>query len=362
MKKKGLIITLAIIVLLAVAAFVLHRMYGQSTTYDDDFYIEDTSTITKIYIADKLDNQVLLTRVPNDTTWMVNDQYEASQPLVRSLLGTLNTMRIRNRVNKAAAKNEVKLLAGKSTKVEIYQNVYRIDWFNHHWQFFPHEKLTNTYYVGHETQDLLGTIMLREGDKWPVVVHIPGFRGFVGPQFITNPLLWRSHRIVDLPVSKIERIELNIPAVPSESFAICREGEGFYMEMLENHQRVDGFDTARVAQFLSSFTNLNFDEYAAAVPKTELDTTFSKPPRTILRIKDTEGNEHVLKTYLKYNNPDDIINMPDPEMYEVFDLDRLYAVLDDKDTVLIQYFVFDNILQHASFFRGAAINNPTIQH
>ena len=361
MKKKRIHITVIIIMLLAVAAIVAHRIYGQTATYDDDFHIEDTSTITKIYLVDKLDNHALLTRVENDTTWLVDEQYEASQPLVRSLLETLNTMRIRHRVNKAAAKNEIKLLAGKSTKVEIYQMVYRIDWFHHKWQWFPHEKLTNTYYIGHETQDLLGTVMLREGDKWPVVIHIPGFRGFVGPQFITNPLLWRSHRIVDLPISKIERIELEIPAVPEESFAICREGEGFYMEMLENHQRVEGFDTARVAQFLSSFTNLNFDEYAAAVPKTELDTTFSKPPRTILRIKDTEGNEHVLKTYLKYNNPDDAINMPDPEMYEVFDLNRLYAVLDDKDTVLIQYFVFDNILQQASFFRGNA-NSSIVIH
>ena len=36
----------------------------------------------------------------------------------------------------------------------------------------------------------------------------------------------------------------------------------------------------------------------------------------------------------------------------MFDLNRLYATIDDKDTVLIQYFVFDNILQPASFFLG----------
>ena len=39
-------------------------------------------------------------------------------------------------------------------------------------------------------------------------------------------------------------------------------------------------------------------------------------------------------------------------MYEMFDLNRLYAIIDNKDSVLIQYFVFDNILQPASFFLG----------
>jgi hypothetical protein len=48
-------------------------------------------------------------------------------------------------------------------------------------------------------------------------------------------------------------------------------------------------------------------------------------------------------------------------MYEVLDLNRLYAIVSHGgstsdytgDTVLIQYFVFDNILQPASYFLGA---------
>ncbi len=352
MKKKKLFILLAVVLVLGLGAVVVSHRYGSRSTFDMDFNIENTETITKIFMADKFDNKVLLSRVEDDTIWLVDNEYEASQPLIDMLLETLNSMRVRQRVNKSAIAEENRQLAGRSVKVEVYQKVFFIDWFGHHVRLLPHEKRAVTYYVGHETQDMLGTVMFREGDKAPVIAHIPGFRGFLGPQFITNPLSWRTHRIVNLPVSKIDRIELEIPGEPSESFAICREDKGFYMELLQGHQRVDGFDTSRVAQFLSSFTNLNFDEYAAAVPKVELDTTFAKAPRTILRIKDTEGNERVLKTYLKYKNPDDILAMPDPEMYEIFDLDRLYAVLDDKDTVLIQYFVFDNILQHASFFRG----------
>ena len=191
----------------------------------------------------------------------------------------------------------------------------------------------------------------------PYIVHIPGFRGCISPRFYIDPYLWRSHSIVSLPVQKIARVELEIPSMPTESFAVVREGEGFTFNLLNPPTKVEGFDTARVAQLLSSFVNLNFDEYAKVVPKVELDTTFSREPRTILRITDTEGETRELKTYIKYSNPDDLRAMPDTTMYQVFDLDRLYAVLDGKDTVLIQYYTFDNILQPASFFLGREKNH-----
>ena len=293
MKKRNrilIIIAVVVAVAAAVIAYVLSR-----PTFVQDYHIEDTSSITKIFLADKEDNEVTLTREA-DSSWTVNGEYAANQPLVDLLLETLNTMRIRQQVNKNAVPNAIKDIAAHGIKVEIYQN---------------------------------------------------------------EP--WRSHLIVDLNVHDLQRIELEIPEQQEESFAIVRDGDGFAMEMLQSHQRVNGFDTARVAQMLSSFTWLNFDEFASIVPNTFADSCVQGQPRAILRITDTRGNQSEVKTYIKYNNPDDLKAMPDPNMYEVFDLNRLYAIVshggstsdNPGDTVLIQYFVFDNILQPASYFLGA---------
>ena len=108
---------------------------------------------------------------------------------------------------------------------------------------------------------------------------------------------------------------------------------------------------------LSCFANLNFDEFAKNVPNSNMDTSFNAAPRAILRITNTDGVTREVKTYIKYNNPDDSLVMPDTKMYEMFDLNRLYAIIDNKDTVLIQYFVFDNILQPASFYLGQQPNS-----
>lgn len=350
MKKRNrilIIVAAVVVVAAALTAYVLSR-----PTFKQDYHIEDISSITKLYLADKENNEVTLIREA-DSTWTVDGTYLASQPMVDLLLETLNTMRIRQQVNKNAIPNAIKDIAAHGIKVEVYQRVPFINWFGGKLKLFTRERLTTTYYVGRETQDMMASFMFRKGDEVPYIIHIPGFRGFLTPRFVTEPLKWRSHTIVDLNVRDIERIELEIPEQQEESFAIVRDGEGFAMEMLQSHQKVNGFDTARVAQMLSSFTWLNFDEFAAIVPNTFADSCVSGVPRTILRIIDTKGNQSEVKTYIKYNNPDDIKAMPDPEMYETFDLNRLYAIVNQKDTVLIQYYVFDNILQPASYFLGA---------
>ena len=349
MKKRNIIL-IATVAAIAIVALVIALRGSRKATFPQDYHIEDTSSITRIFMADKQNQHVLLSRT-GDSTWIVDNSYEANQPMVNLLLETLNTMRIRQQVNRNAIPTVNKDLAARAIKVEVYQRKPLINWFGGRLRLFPHEKLSVTYFVGRETQDMMACYMFRKGDKAPYIIHIPGFRGFPTPRFITDPLKWRSHTIVDLDVRQIERVELTIPDLPEENFAVQREGDGFYLE-LSNHQRASYFDTARVAQMLSCFTYLNFDEFAAIVPNSFADSCVSGTPRTILRVTDTAGVTTTLSTFIKYNNPDDLMVMPDPEMYETFDLDRLYAIVDNRDTVLIQYFIFDNILQPASYFLG----------
>ena len=350
MKKRNIII-IAVVAVLAVVAAVVALTGSRKSTFDQDYHIEDTSSITRIYLADKQDNAVLLTRV-GDSLWLVDNTYEANQPVVDMLLETLHDMRIRQQVNRAAVPAIIKDLSARAIKVEVYQRKPFINWFGGRLQLFPRERRTVTYYVGRETQDMMASYMYRDGDKVPCVIHIPGFRGFLTPRFVTDPLKWRSHCIVDLDVRAIQRVELEIPAMEEESFAVVNNGEGFDLEWPMGQRRAEGFDTARVARLLASFTWLNFDEFAAIVPNSNADICIGGTPRTILRITDTAGRTRELKSYIKYTNPADLAVLGNTSSYELFDINRLYAVIDNTDTVLIQYHVFDNIMQPASYFMG----------
>lgn len=347
MKKRNWIIIIAVVAI-GIVALVVALNGSKKATFVQDYNVEDIASVSKIYLADKQDNEVLLTR-EGDSTWLVDNQYPANMPMVKLLLETLNTMQIRQQVNRNAIPNVIKDISAHAVKVEVYGKAYRINIFGMH--LLPHDKKLVTYYVGRETQDMMASYMFREGDKVPYIIHIPGFRGFLTPRFVTDPLKWRSHNIVDLDVNAISRIELDIPAMPEESFAVVNNGGGFDLVPAATGVAVDRFDTVRVAQLLSSFTWLNFDEFASIVPNAS-DTSLSVAPRTVLTITDTAHRRTVVRTYIKYINPDDREAMPDTAMYNTFDLDRLYAIVDNKDTVLIQYFVFDKILQPLSYFLG----------
>lgn len=364
MKKKNLIL-IAVVTVIAVVALVIALHGSRKATFEQDFHIEDINSVSRIFLADKQEHEVLLTRI-DTAAWLVDNTYPANQPMVNLLLETLNTMRIRQQVNRNAIPNVIKDLSARAIKVEVYQRRPFINWFGGRLQLFPRERLAVTYFVGRETRDMMASYMFREGDKVPYVIHIPGFRGFPTPRFVTDPIQWRSHLIVDLDVHQIERVELEVPEQPNEGFTVQRTGEGFTFLPADGNP-VSAFDTARVAQMLAGFTYLNFDEFASIVPNSFADSCVSGTPRTVLRITDTAGHTTEMRSFIKYNNPDDILAMPDPEMYETFDIDRLYAIITSSsptrkndnrgttatDTVLIQYYIFDNILQPASYFLGA---------
>lgn len=348
--KRNIILIASLIAVLG-AIFLILNLRKDEDPHSDKYQSDEIKTLAdlathstgaKIVMTDKLDNHVTLECIA-DGSWTVDGKYPANQPMVDRLLETLQKMRIRAEVNRDAVPNVLKDIAAHGVQVDIYIG----------------SRLLETYFVGRETMDHMASYMLRKGDKIPCEVHIPGFRGYLTPIFSAEAIKWRSHKIVDLDVYDIARIELEIPQAPQESFAIVQKDKDFYMELLDGHRQLQGFDTARVSQMLSTFKNLNFDEFASIVPNS---TSISGSPRSILRITDTQGNLCEVKIYLKYTNPDDILAMPDPKVREELDVNRLYAIIDNKDsqdTVLIQNWIFDHILQPASFFQGKNITMPT---
>ena len=156
MKKS--IVTAIVVVTLAIVATVVVALRGRNHTFEQNFHIEAAAypgRVTKIFMADKENNHVLLTYI-DDSLWVVDSLHAASQKMVDLLLETMADMRIRRQVNNAAVDNIVTQLAVRSVKVEVYYKAHRIDWFGGKFRLFPYERC-QTFYVGHDTQDMLAT-------------------------------------------------------------------------------------------------------------------------------------------------------------------------------------------------------------
>lgn len=346
--KKNLIYTVLIILLAAFAAFLVITSSRSTLRRETaSFAISDTSSVTKIFLSDKSNRNILLERNP-EGGWDLNGKFMAQKESVDLLLKTMLNLAILEPVSEAAHNTVIKLLAANSVKVEIYQKVPRIKLFRKI-RLFPHEKNVRTYYVGHVTQSNIGTYMLMEGSKVPYIVYMPGFRGFVQSRYRTIESDWRDHSIFTIPLQEIAWISVEFPAQPDYSYRITQEAPAsFRLFSLNDSIEITAYDTVRVLDFVTSFMNIRFEALVNDMDPQRQDTVFAGSPLHIITVARKDGRQQVAKTYRKPGLPGEIDLDGNPV---IFDRDRLYAVINDgQDHVLIQYFVFDRITRPLPYY------------
>ena len=347
MKKRNTIIFIIAGLLLIIALFLIfNNSTGTFKRNVKDFAVKDTATITKVFLADKNNNSILLEKQAPGK-WILNKTYKVRNSGVRLLFETFKNLIAKYPVSKKAHNNVIAQLAARSTKVEIYQEVYRINLFDRI-KLFPHEKLTKTYYVGGPTPDNMGTLMLMEGADVAFVVHLLGFRGFVGPRYSTIEKDWRDHIIFKTKLSEIRTIIMEMPGEPENSFKIDSRNRELTLTKLQTNEVVDSYDTLKLLNFISSFADLRYEALLNDLDPTRKDSIINSTPKNIVTVVDTNGDSTTMISYFKPNDNRqfDVVG----KLY-VYDLDRLYALINNKrDFVLIQYFVFEKALRPLSYF------------
>jgi hypothetical protein len=346
--KKNRYIFIAVIVLAFIALiFILTNTTNTFKRSQSDFAVNDTSNITTIFMSDKNNNTLKMTRQFPGYNWIINDKYPGQKFNINMLLETMLNLQVREPVPMAARNNMIKELSVNAVKVEIYQWVYRIDVFGI--RIFPHEKLTKVYYVGGATQNNRGTYMLMQDSPDPFITYLPGLRGFVSPRYMPIEKYWRDYTVFKKNLDEIASVRIEFPSIPEQSFLVTNhQDRTIELVSLIDNKRITNFDTLKVMTFLSAFRNLNFEALLNDIDQHKKDSILSSPPFTIITLTDTKGISKTIKTFHKNSGYDvtDYNGKPIP-----YDLDRAYALVNDgKDFTLIQFFVFDKILKPVKYF------------
>ena len=346
MKQNKLTIILAI-VLIAIAVLLIWNNRYLTTLRGDsaDFQVWDTASITKVYLADRRDNETLLERT--DDGWSLNQDYKAHPKKIDQLFYTLYKVRVRMPVSKASHDNIVTQMASRSTKVEIYQIVPRINLFNKI-KLFPHEKRTKVFYVSESTMDNNGTFMLREGADQAFIVYIPGFRGYISTRFTANPDDWRDHTIFHESLADVQSVTLEFGGEPMRSFRVENTGKHQYQLTRLGDNEVLPIDTLKVINLLSSFNDVRFEALINNItPQQRMDSILNSQFLHRITLVNKEGKTVSMKTYNKRVQTVNLI----PEEDRDIDVDRMYAFInDDRDMVLVQYYVFDKLLRDVDYY------------
>ncbi len=346
MKKNRIVLIIVLILAIVVVVLFLTRSDKTFQSSLSEFAVTDTATVTKIFMSDKNNNIVTLTRHA-DNGWMVNETYLASKFNLDMLLQTMHNLAVKEPVSNAMHNTVIRGLAVNSVKVEIYQKVYRIDLFNTI-RWFPHEKLTKVYYVGGGTQSNRGSYMLMEGSSIPFVIYMPGFRGYVSPRFTPMINVWRDYTVFKKELPQIASVQIEIQGKENESFMITNnQNSSVSLYSLPDMQLIPGFDTLAALNFLTGFRNLNFEGVLNDMDPVQKDSILSSTPFMVITLTDTAGISKTIRAFFKEGYGE--TGLDGNEMK--YDLDRFYALVNNgEDFVLAQYFAFDRVLRARSFF------------
>lgn len=346
MKQNKLTIILAIALIAIAVVLIWNNRYlttlrGESA----DFQVWDTASITKVYLADHRDNETLLERT--DDGWSLNKDYKAHPKKMDQLFYTLYKVRVRMPVSVASHDNVVSQMASRSTKVEIYQIVPRVNLFNKI-KLFYHETCTKVFYVGESTMDNGGTFMLREGADQAYIVYIPGFRGYISTRFTADPDDWRDHTIFHETLADIQSVTLEFGGEPMRSFRIENTGRHQYQLTRLGDEQILPIDTLKVLNLLSSFNDVRFEALINNItPQERMDSILNSQFLHRITLVNKEGETVSMKTYNKRVQTVNLI----PEEEREMDVDRMYAFINnDRDFVLVQYYIFDKMLRDVDYY------------
>lgn len=358
MKKNKTAIILAIVLIaIAILLFCNNRYLTTLRGDSADFMVWDTATITKVYLADRLDNETLLERHENG--WTLNKDYKAHPKKIDQLMYTLYKIRIRMPVSRSSHDHIIAQMASNSTKVEIYQIVPAINLFNKI-KLFPREKRTKVFYVGEASKDYSGSFMLREGADQAYIVYIPGFRGYISTRFTANPDEWRDHTIFRESLANIQSVTVEFCQEPERGFCVENTGKHQYqLTSLTDNTSVP-FDTLKVINLLASFGDLRFEALLNNVlTPSRLDSIKRTPVIHHITLVNKEGQTSAIKTFGKK------VNFSNAVPYEMRsdDADRMYALInEDRDMVLIQNYVFDKVLKDINYYKAGNPITLEIEH
>jgi hypothetical protein len=348
-----------VIITITLAVFAAILIYSRSATTLNpeisDFAVTDTSTVTKIFMVDKSDQKVLLQRT-SPGAWTLNSKYDAHQENVSILLQTLSSLKVREPVARAAHNNILKMLSAKSIKVEIYQNVHRIQIGS--LRLFPHEKLTKTYYIGDATMDNVGTYALMENAESPVVLYMPGLRGYISSRFSTSESDWRVHTVFNKKLPDINTIQVEFIDRPNESYKVVNvNNEALKLIRLFDNTEVANYDTLRLVSFVNAFRNIRYESLMNDMEPQRKDSIMNSAPTHHVTLTAKDGTVQSIRTFARL--------LPEPEVdvfdgsIVTYDMDRMFGLVNEEDFVTIQFFVFDKILLPLSVFTNepGGVNN-----
>ncbi|MCB0700190.1 MAG: DUF4340 domain-containing protein [Chitinophagales bacterium] len=326
--------TIVYILVLGILGFgVWYFLFSDKQLFSADeagFKINNIEAIHRIYLANQSGQHISVTRTEDG--WMVNDMYKARPGMIDLLLETLKQQEAAYPAPENAHNNIIKGLAGNGIKVELYNK---------------NNDPIRIFYVGGQVAGSAGTYMLIEGAKRPYVVQLPVFQGYVTPRYSVEMEDWRDRTVMNIPASELEKVSVEYPTEELNNFTLQQDAEGtlsvsVHPELMKdkqlNEKRAKDYSGFFEKVYCEGFLNgtLHIDSIIAGTQKNCTIEVLAKDGK----------KEHIDIYWMPITRRSKNMLTADPDVPDVYDADRLYAVFNNyKDTAIIQRRTFGKLFR-----------------
>jgi len=330
MNKKGILL-LTLAVLGGLAWWLSTR--SSATTLDvplSDFAIANTASVTRIYIVDQHNKSIDLRRTAKG--WTLNKNLIPQQQRVDLLLNTFKRIEVRSPVAKSAEAYTLRQMAAGGKKVEIYTGG---------------NEPSKIWIVGHATKDHFGTYMLLEKpgigrSSNPFEMNMAGFSGVLNTRFTTAVDDWRAPSVFQFhDLYDLAGVQSEFPQNEKASYRIDQTATGDVQLSTLKGDPIP-MDTFLVKGALLAYQDLNYEYIDRNLEPVKRDSLLTALPNHVIKVFNRNGSEQVVKFwYLPYKGTEPTFDVSQP----LYDIDRMYALVEDSLVTIVQRASFNSILQ-----------------
>jgi hypothetical protein len=179
----------------------------------------------------------------------------------------------------------------------------------------------------------------------PVMMRIRGLNGIISPRFFSDRKKWMCTSLFAHTPEQIRSVEVRNYEKPDLSFKVLYSGKRF--EVTSNGKPLLALDTSNVYRYLQEFRNVHFNSANLELNQQQCDSVKRSPKYATLRVKTDKGT---LKTLHLYRIK--ATDLQRNEMGEMvpWDMNMLWAELENGTLVKCQYFVFNPLLMGHIYF------------
>ena len=314
---RGVIITVAVALLLLLL-LKSRSPFGKSNS---SFASKPQKEITKIEFSQKGQK---LTLEKEGSNWLINDRIETRKSGILFILRILQEIKIKSPVSPELFESEITKKSIEPVRVKVYEK----------------RKLLKTFLVYKTQSNIYGNIMKIKGGSKPFIVCVPGYEGDIGSGFSLNELFWQPYTVFNLLPSEIASVEFENLSDTASSFSITQRNREFVVSEMNGHLK--GWDSTRVARYISYFTWIPFESWAFDLPEQEKKSIESHKPLFRITVIITGGKKTILTLWERMTGEDG---------NKTKDSDRLFGKTQNNDEFfVIRYFDIDPLLKKRSYF------------